>query len=64
MDISAECLLLPLWEVSFASAGRTHTVYVNGQTGKVYGNLPPAAPRAGCFAAAATLLFLSLVFLH
>lgn len=63
MDISAECLLLPLWEVSFASAGRTHTVYVNGQTGRVYGNLPAAAPRAGCFSMAA-VLFLLLIFLH
>lgn len=62
-DVTAECMLVPIWTATFPYAGRMHTVYVNGQTGRVYGNLPAAAPRAGCFSMAA-VLFLLLIFLH
>lgn len=55
-DIVLECILLPLWEISFIHDGTTYTVRVNGQTGSVCGDLPPAPRRAGCLAAVAAIL--------
>lgn len=55
-DIVPECILLPLWEISFIHEGTTYNICVNGQTGSVCGNLPPAPRRTGCLAAAAAIL--------
>lgn len=55
-DIVPECILLPLWEISFIHDGTTYTVRVNGQTGSVCGDLPPAPRRIGCLAAATVIL--------
>ena len=55
-DIVPECILLPLWEISFIHDGTTYTVRVNGQTGSVCGDLPLAPRRTGCLAAAAAIL--------
>ena len=60
-DIVPECILLPLWETSFIHDGTNYTVRVNGQTGSVCGDLPPAPRGAGCLAAAAALLSILLV---
>ena len=60
-DIVPECILLPLWETSFIYDGTTYTVRVNGQTGSVCGDLPPAPRGAGCLAAAAAILSILLV---
>ena len=55
-DIVPECILLPLWEISFIHDGTTYNVCVNGQTGSVCGDLPLAPRRTGCLAAAAAIL--------
>lgn len=55
-DIVPECILLPLWEISFIHDGTTYTVRVNGQTGSVCGDLPLAPRRTGCLAAVAAIL--------
>ena len=55
-DIVPECILLPLWEISFIHDSTTYTVRVNGQTGSVCGDLPLAPRRTGCLAAATVIL--------
>ncbi len=39
-DMTFKCLLLPLWSGTFRYRGKTYSVWVNGQTGKVGGQRP------------------------
>ena len=55
-DIVPECIRLPRWEIAVIHDGTTYTVRVNGQTGSVCGDLPPAPRRIGCLAAATVIL--------
>jgi hypothetical protein len=39
-DVRWKHVLLPLWTVSYAHAGKTYSVLVHGQTGRVHGQAP------------------------
>lgn len=38
-------VLLPLWSLSYAFGGKTYTVLVHGQTGRVHGRAPWSVPK-------------------
>lgn len=39
--------LLPVWQYSFKYEGNIYHIYINGQTGKVAGNIPMTVAKAG-----------------
>ena len=62
-DLVPELILLPLWECSFVHGGTTYVIHVNGQTGRVRGELPTSWLRVSLLAMAALgTLLLPLLF--
>ena len=62
-DLVPELILLPLWECSFVHGGTTYVIHVNGQTGRVQGELPISWLRVSLLAMAALgTLLLPLLF--
>lgn len=66
-----EYALFPVWKYDFNYQGKDYTYFVNGQTGKVYGDVPVSTPKiiiygAGCgiiwFAIIEAVLFLLRVW--
>ena len=60
---AARNVLLPVWMLMSTYRGKEYLFAMNGQTGKLVGNLPISIPKvfawaAGIFAAVAVLLFL------
>ena len=59
-----EYALMPVWFMTFWYKKKLYTVLVNGQTGKVVGNIPVRRDRMGyCFAISATILCMLMTFL-
>lgn len=55
---SAKYVLLPVWILNYRYLGNNYTFAMNGQTGKVVGNLPVSKKKiAGWFSAAAVAAF-------
>lgn len=60
--VEATYVLLPVWMFTYQYKGKTYIFAMNGQTGKIAGNLPISIPRAATwFGAVSASLFAVLV---
>ncbi len=55
--------MLPVWSLNFMYAGKSYPLFMNGQTGKIYGRLPISAGRAFVFFLIAFAVFFLIAFL-
>lgn len=60
-ELSYQYLLLPVWVATLRFGGKTHTLLVNGETGKVSGKAPVSPLRAGLAGLLAAAVLLGLL---
>lgn len=61
-DISYKQLLLPVWIGSYRYKKKVYHVYINGQTGVMFGNSPKSALKIGLIALACAAVIAALIF--
>jgi len=62
-DVQYRHILLPLWISSYRFNNKVYNVFVNGQTGEVFGRYPISALKIAVFALAAAAVAAAMILI-